>query len=147
VTIRHADEKDVPALLTMAQSFVSQTKYHGLIALSLTHLETLTRNVLAAPEGQVWIAHKGETPIGMLAMGLFEHPMSGERVASEVVWWVEPDHRGSSCGRRLLRAAEDWAKAQRAALLQMVAPDARVGRFYEALGYVSVETAYQKRLG
>jgi GNAT superfamily N-acetyltransferase len=146
VTIRHADEADVPALLTMAQAFVSQTKYHGLITLSLSHLETLTRNVLAAPEGQVWIAHKGDDAIGMLAMGMFEHPMSGERVASEVVWWVDPAHRGSSCGRRLLRAAEDWATEQQADLLQMVAPDARVGRFYEALGYVSVETAYQRRL-
>lgn len=146
MTIRHATDADVPALLAMAQAFVAQTKYHGLITLSLEHLETLTRNVLAAPGGQVWIAQKDETPIGMLAMGLFEHPMSGERVASEVVWWVDPAYRGSSVGRRLLRAAETWATEQHAALLQMVAPDARVGRFYEALGYVSVETAYQRRL-
>jgi GNAT superfamily N-acetyltransferase len=146
VTIRHADDGDVLALLAMAQSFVAQTSYHGLIALSLSHLETLTRNVLSSPQGRVWIALDGETPIGMLAMGLFEHPMSGERVASEVVWWVEPAHRGSSCGRRLLRAAEQWAKDQNADLIQMVAPNARVGRFYEALRYVSVETTYQRRL-
>jgi GNAT superfamily N-acetyltransferase len=65
-------------------------------------------------------------------------------MAFEVVWWVEPEARGD--GVRLLRAAEDWAIEQGIGKMQMVAPNERVGALYERMGYLPVETSYQRTL-
>jgi GNAT superfamily N-acetyltransferase len=92
----------------------------------------------------ILVSGSDATITGMIAMLAYDHPFSGERMAFEVVWWVEPEARGD--GVRLLRAAEDWAMEQGIGKMQMVAPNERVGALYERLGYLPVETSYQRSL-
>lgn len=85
--------------------------------------------------------------VAMLALALLPHPITGRLYADELCWWVEPRYRRGRIGPKLLRHAETWARQQGASMLKMVAPAGTdVGRFYEAVGYRAVETAYQKRL-
>lgn len=144
VTIRRIVEDDVPAIVTMARTFLASPDYRAAIVADSRQLETLTRSWLSSEDKACWIAESFGKPVGMMAMMSFVHPMSGEPVASEVVWWVEPASRG--IGMRLLHTAEAWAKARGATSLIMIAPNPRVGAFYERVGFSLVEMSYQRSL-
>lgn len=141
--IRHATLADVPRIVEMAERFFALSEYRELMTGSPVHLAAFAERLLAQNDATILVAD-AQGVVGMLAIYVFEHPYSGERVASELVWWVEPEQRGA--GVRLLRAAEQWAAAQGAKVLQMIAPNARVGEFYAKAGYVPVETTFQRRV-
>lgn len=129
----------------MGTHFIAQTEYATQLPCRPARMRTLLDRCL---EGDGTIVLVAEAPdgalVGMIGALVSEHPYSGERVASELFWWVEPAHRGH--GRDLMKAAEAWARDQGAARFQMVAPNARVGRLYERFGYTAVETLYQRSL-
>lgn len=142
--IREAIRSDVPAIVAMGERFASDTDYRDRLTVVPTQLAATAEHLIANDEAVMLVAEREGAVIGMLALLLYPHPMSGERVASEIVWWVEPEHRGS--GLRLLRAAERWACEHGAAVLHMIAPNDRIGALYQRLGYVPVETAWQRRI-
>lgn len=142
--MRDAETGDVEAIVTMAMEFLSTTGYSHQLPPRPNALRAFAERLIAMEDATILLALDGETPIGMLALWAYEHPMSGERVASEIVWWVSPERRG--VGVRLLKRAETWARARNATVLQMVAPTDRVGRFYAACGYDAIETMFQRRL-
>jgi predicted N-acetyltransferase YhbS len=145
MTIRPATADDVPSVVRLAESFVAHTEYASHITLDPGHVAHLAESLIADSDGVVFVAEQQDAIVGMLALKAFTHPMSGQRIATEFVWWVEPAHRGSA-GVRLLRMAEAWARDVGARALQMVAPNAHVGQFYEAVGYRPVETSYLRAL-
>lgn len=142
--IRRATVEDVPRIVAMGVRFAATPDYAAIVAVKPEMLETLARNVLANPDGVIFVAERDGTAIGMIALITYPHPLTGERVACELVWWVEPDARG--VGVRLLRTAERWAKEHGAAVLHMIAPNARVGQFYHAVGYEPIESTWQRRM-
>ena len=92
------------------------------------------------------VLETGGRVVGMIGLAVLPHFMSGELVASELFWWVEPEARRGTGGVRLLRRAESWARSTQAVRMQMIAPTAHVAKFYQALGYVPMEVAYQGSL-
>ena len=151
LTIRRAGEADLPALVAMSRRFLA-TVYAGRLADNPPHLEALGQQLLSGEHTVVFVAERAAGPIGMIGMMIYAHPMSGERTASEVMWWVEPEHRG--IGLQLLAAATDWAVGQGAAILQLIAPSqadeaiavGSVAELYHRLAFDRIETTYQKRL-
>ncbi len=139
------DEADVPRIVEMGQRFAQTPEYEGRAAVNDERIAWLTRQMLNAHHTAIFVGGAEDGPLaGMLAMHLYEHPFSGERVAAELVWWVEPEQRG--IGVRLLRRAEQWAREHDAAVLEMGAPSERVARFYEAVGFHATDRMYQRRL-
>lgn len=90
------------------------------------------------------VSERGGKVCGMIGFVLYPHFLSGEMIAGEVAWWVEPEHRGE--GIKLVREAERQAKAKGAVKMQMIAPTRQVGMIYERIGYDWLEAAYQKNL-
>lgn len=146
MTIRAATLEDVDSILTMAQAFISSTAYAAHVSKRPAALRGFVERLIANDAGEVLIARRGIDAVGMIALWLFDHPYSGESTASELVWWVNPEERGS-LGIRLLKRAEQWARARGAAVLQMIAPNDRVAEFYTACGYGFVESSYARRIG
>lgn len=144
--IRLATPDDVPALVTLGVRFLNETPYHMHLAASPTHLEELARALIASEDAVIFVAERHGEVVGCLALHVFPHPMSGERTANELVWWVNPEARG--VGVLLLRRGEEWAKAMDATRMQMVAPTAapEVARFYTHAGFTPVETMYERRI-
>jgi GNAT superfamily N-acetyltransferase len=128
----------------MGARVISETDYAGIISVNPDRLSASVKAVADNPDGVILVSGSDATITGMIAMLAYDHPFSGERMAFEVVWWVEPEARGD--GVRLLRAAEDWAMEQGIGKMQMVAPNERVGALYERMGYLPVETSYQRTL-
>lgn len=145
--IREATDADVPPIVAMAQAFLRETPYGQHMPTRPEALAAFAGRLIMSPDGVILVAPQPYGDLaGMIALWSYLHPMSGEVVASELVWWVNPAARGS-LGVRLVRRAEAWARAKGAVVLQMIAPThaPRVGEFYRALGFDEIETSYQKR--
>lgn len=142
--IRKATGADAEQINRMGQRFVSESPYGDLLTVSPVRLAETIAHVLGNPDGVILVSSKGEVLTGMIALLAYDHPFSGERMAFEVVWWVQPEARGD--GVKLLKAAEEWAREHGIGKVQMVAPNDRVGALYQRLGYAPVETSYQRSL-
>lgn len=142
--IRRATLEDVPRLIEMGQRFVKETEYTGMVEATPEKIAQTVTAMLDSPANVVFVSAAGDSLTGMLLAVVYEHPFSGDLIGSELVWWVEPEVRGE--GLRLLRATEKWARDAGATRMQMVAPNERVAALYRRLGYVAMETAFQRSL-
>lgn len=143
--IRPATLDDTDSLVRMAQHFAATPEYAGSLRLDPDTVASLIGTLLENPQALLLVAEQepGQL-IGMMVVICFPHMLSGEWMASEIAWWMEPSYRGE--GVQMYHYAERWARQQGARALQMVAPNPRVERFYAQLGLTKIETAYQKRL-
>lgn len=141
--IREAVRADIPHLVVMGLRFVRSSSYAEQIGENPDALFDLMLKLIESPEAVIFISGE-DRPFGMIGAHLYRHPMSGEITASELFWWVEPEHRGE--GVILYRKMEEWARENAATKIQMIAPDDRTERAYCALGFHKLETHYQKAL-
>ena len=141
---RPATLMDVEGIVGMGRRFMAQTVYRGKLADNPAQLRALATHLIESVDGDVIVAEDDSGLVGMIAVLAYTHHMSGERIAGEVAWWVEPTRRG--IGIRLLKDAERWAREKGATHLQMIAPSNDVEALYERLGYEPVERTYQRRL-
>lgn len=110
------------------------------IILELLHDPTNRVIILGLLEGK---------PIAQLAATVQPLLFNLSRIATEVLWWVDEEHRRSRVGAQLIEAFEYWAKnIAKADYTQlcslngdMVDP---VGKYYEKIGYTLIEKAYLK---
>lgn len=154
--IRGAKVEDTPVLVQMACQFIATSSYRGEVAPNPTHQARLIAHLLQ--HGAIFIAVRpdGELqiPVGFIAFALTPAVLTGELTACEIAWWVDPDHRASGAGLRLLLAGEIWARLNQATSIQMIAPvgpdpsdDAYgVGKIYRRRGYRPLEVCWTKRL-
>ena len=144
MTTRRGTPADVERIVTMGSRFVGETTYRALITPNPQQMTQTVSALMSNDSGCVFVGESHSELVGMIGMVMFTHHVSGDRIAGEVFWWVEPEHRGG--GVKLLKAAERWAKEQQAQGIQMIAPTPEVGQLYARLGYAPVETTYQRAL-
>lgn len=145
--IRAATADDLDVMVRMAARFLTETEYVGRLAVNEAQIRRFGERCLGGTLGgdsAILVAEEGGAVIGMIGLLVSEHPFSGERVAGELFWWVEPERRGH--GARLMRAGERWAAAHRATRIQMIAPNDRVATLYARRGYARLETTFQRSL-
>lgn len=142
--IREATPADVARIVEMGTRFVSDTTYRAFLTINPSQMAVFVARLIDGPASVIFVAERNGALLGMIGMLIFPHHMSGDLIAAEAFWWVEPEARGA--GVRLLKTAEGWALTSGAKFLQMVAPTDRVGQLYERRGYARVETSYQRSL-
>ena len=89
--------------------------------------------------------------IGIMGMTKFQSPFGKEQVANEHYMFIK---QGASVtgSKRLIDAAEEWAKAHKCSHLMMNASNAaselhdKVCKLYERLGLLKFETSYTKEI-
>jgi hypothetical protein len=139
--VRRARREDFPALMAMGERFLSNDDYRGVIAFAPGPVENLLESLVGHPNGLLLVSEVDGTVTGMFGAIGYPHPISGEPIVGELFWWS--DRPGD--GLRLLRTAQDWAQAKGAQIMQMIAPNERVGQLYKRLGYTETETLFQRR--
>jgi GNAT superfamily N-acetyltransferase len=101
--IRIANKFDVPQILDMLRNYRDSGKIYGVkdITDEATPIRILTH--ILAGGGLAYVDQKDNELIGMLLAVktpyLWDH---SKFVMNEIVYWVEPEHRGSTTGYRLL---------------------------------------------
>src|SRR5580698_1547835 len=118
LTVRLATAEDIPRLVAMGRRFRSETSYSKYLGENPERMAELGA-ILLAKDGLLVLERDGEA-VGMLGFILHSHFISGELVAGEVFWWVEPEHRGD--GLKLLEETKRRAKIAGAKYLHMIAP-------------------------
>lgn len=144
--IRVATVSDRERIVEMGARFVAESQYGGFFRMSEQAVSATVERVLDSDDGTILVLDMGGSLVGMIVMVIYTHPFSGDRVASELAWWVDSGSRASGGGVRLLRAAETWARDRDASAIQMIAPNVQVGNLYGKLGYRPMETAFQRSL-
>jgi RimJ/RimL family protein N-acetyltransferase len=138
--IRPATLADVPRLVEMGRQQMRAT-YGGVFADNPVQLEALATQLVETPTSIVFLAERDGRVVGMIGLIRYAHHLTAKPMVGEIMWWLDPEARGG--GVALLKRAERWALETGAAAIQMMAPDARVGRLYERRGYQLVEYTYQ----
>lgn len=142
VTVRSATDADIPRLVEMGRRFRAESTYSKYLADNPQRMAELGRQLLA--KDGLLCAERDGSIVGMLGFILHDHFISGERVAGEVFWWMEPEHRGD--GLKLLDETKRRARAAGAKYMHMIAPSERVTRLYKHLRYAFVESTFQINL-
>lgn len=88
-----------------------------------------------------------EENVGML-VGIASPFLYGPYLsATELGWWIEPEHRKSKIGKTFLEAFEHWAKdIAGCSFVVMGALDNSLDKFYEKKGYRLNEKTYMKKI-
>jgi GNAT superfamily N-acetyltransferase len=88
-------------------------------------------------------------PIGCLAAFAIAPEFSTERMATEMLWWVDKPYRQSKRAFELVKAYEYWAdnkancKIKHLALFEMDGKE-RIAKYYQRKGFVPMEHTYVK---
>ena len=102
--IREADKFDIDYILDMLRNFRNETPIDLMSNCdNADHVNTIFHHILLGG-GVLYIAEK-DKPIGMIA-GIMNNSIWDPELKflQELVFWVEPEHRNSSAGYRLIQA-------------------------------------------
>lgn len=91
---------------------------------------------------------EGESPCGVIVSISSRLPFSEASVASELIWWVDHEHRRRRGSLELFSAYEFWARKIGCTHASAVSTEGTVqlDRFYERSRYKKAETTYVKEL-
>lgn len=142
--IRPATFDDIPEMVKMSKDFceAAQMPFDRSSTVRFMH------NNIAAWD-KLFLVVPGIVPFlkGML-IGLSVPWAADENciIATELCWWVKPEHRKTRVAKELLEGFISWGKATGAKRIQMASLDLldgeRVGKIYEKLGFKAFEREY-----
>lgn len=143
--VREATGQDVPRIVELGSQFLSLGPYKGELEENPIQVLKCATEFLAHPSMKILVAQEEGSVCGVFAMMIYTHPFSGQLTAVELIWYVDPAHRGRA-SMELLWAAERMAYEMGAKWFQLTAPSTETAKVYERLKYTPIETSYQARL-
>jgi GNAT superfamily N-acetyltransferase len=151
MTLKIADYSDFKPIFDMAGRFQQASPYTELTYDEGKVVE-LIDSFLTGDRTQkiIILGLKDQEPVGMIAGVVNEMLFSHDLIASELMWWVEPEHRGSRLSIQLLDAYEEWARRVGAKVVQLSSVNTdhadKLDRLYRHRDYNLVERGYIKGL-
>jgi len=107
--IRDAQPEDVSRIVEMGRRFLMDGPYKDKLADNSNAAAAYAAGILANQNGHILVAEKDGSLIGVIAFVVDHHPMSGESIAAERIWYVEPEHRPGGIAMHLMWEAEKLA--------------------------------------
>lgn len=143
--IRLATEDDFPAIVELCREFWNHTMF--IEEFDAEHCENMVR--LAYDNGLLAVLIIDNVVQGFsAAVKSYLLGSTQALTATELAWWVNPEHRGGKNGVVLLRFMEQLAKDAGVKYWNMASMESSmpevVNRMYERLGYRKSETVYTK---
>lgn len=145
--VRRATVMDIDVLIEMGRGFLAYSAYGQSVPFDQDQMARGLCAVLDA--GVIFVAEKDGEIIGGIAgcmSALWFSPST--KIATEMAWWMKPEHRGSKLAIKLLREFERWGKERGASHVVMsdlvIEGGTPAGQLFEKLGYVLVERSHVK---
>lgn len=139
-----AKEGDIPAIGALLMQ-MHRTSPMQLPLVAPHKVEGALHDCLA--EGRIFVAHKGDRLVGVLALQEVEHWYSHGKFIGDLVFYVDAGARTSRVASHLLRAAAEYATMRGLPLLMAVVHGEDVVRkdnFYERHGFARVGGVYSR---
>jgi GNAT superfamily N-acetyltransferase len=114
--------------------------------------ESVTEYLNSLPsERIILLARKDNQNVGLIGGVCTTPPISSDRVAFEMAWWMEPEYRNSRLSLKLLDAYEYWskhvAKADSIQVCSVVSDHwDTLDKFYKKKGFSHIERSYVRTL-
>lgn len=145
-TIRKATEGDKLDFAFLAKKFLKESKYP--FKLNLDKLLESYSQAIVHEDFVILLLEKDSEIVGMLVGGISTPLFSDQRVATELAWYVDPDHRNSKDSVKLLKEYEEWALESGCSFVSMVDIDTLndLSDLYERKGYTLTEKTYVKEI-
>ncbi len=147
--LRLATDEDVEVVLRMARQFHNTLPFSKLVAFDEDSVVALIFKAL--DEGVIVVTTDAFKEV-VGCIGLLFHPaLMNQNVmqATEIMWWMDEECRGTAAGRAMYLAAELCAKEEGCKLMTMIAMETSprgTDAFYRRQKYVKTESAYVKVL-
>lgn len=145
--IRNATENDFEQILSLSETFWKHTQFDE--PFDAEHCKNFV--MMAHDHGLLAVVDINSEVVGFCAA--VKSPLLGSAssfMATELAWYVSPNHRGGKNGVALLLHMEQLAKSQNVKYWNMVYMESSmpetVKTLYERLGYKKAETSYTKVL-
>lgn len=146
--IREGTKADWPDVLEMSKKFYQMGGYPVAIPLHEPSMEKLYDMILE--QGFLYVATVEGKPVAMLGCLLSPYLLNHNFLTStEIMWWVDENHRGGSMAIRLKDKAEQRAKAEGCVtqvMTKLANSGPQVEKMYLHSGYREIETAFIKEL-
>lgn len=147
--LRLAEASDWQDVLRMSKDFHSESPYSD-IEFSEKRVREIFDQYLSSDKTEIMVLllTQGEEVCGTIVSVCSKFPFSEEKAASELIWWVDHEHRSRRGSLSLFRAYEFWCQKVGARYSSAVSTEGTVqlDKFYERSGYKKAETTYIKRL-
>lgn len=146
MNVRPAAPSDLPAILEMSAKFYPLTSYSERIPFDPESTAVLAEALVQ--QHVLLVAEDCGRTVGMVGALLFPFAFNGKfRHAQEVVYWVEPEARGSSAAQKLikgLRDACDWRGVHLVSMVNLHNSPPAAAAMYEHAGYTLAEQTWAR---
>ncbi|GHC61666.1 GNAT family N-acetyltransferase [Limoniibacter endophyticus] len=144
--IRLATVQDKHRVMAMAKVFHESAGHP--FPYNAVHCSSVISACIAGGDALCLVLERDGKIVGALLAHAGPHTFNPVRIASEIMLWIEPGHRGGRHAAAMIDAFETWAKGRGCALAHMVGlgGNPAIGKFYERRGYYAAECHYVKRL-
>ena len=146
--IRYATRDDIDRIVEMAHRFYPESGYASIAPMKDENVAGLA--IITMDTGVMLVAERDGELIGMASLHLDPWMFNPDAlVAHELVYWIEPEHRGGMLAVRMLKAIEQACREKGAVAIRMAtlagSPES-AGALYERAGFPLTERYYTKRL-
>jgi Acetyltransferase (GNAT) family len=114
------EQQDLERFIFLCNRFFDNSPYSGG-NFSYDKVKNLAQQIIDSDKSEsiIILLHDGEQAQGFIVGLTSETPFGTDKVALELAWWVEPDHRGSRKSLELMKAYEVWARKVNCNIVQM----------------------------
>jgi GNAT superfamily N-acetyltransferase len=147
---REATEEDVIDLTMLGKQFLKETKNDRFLGWNSTKAHTFFLDATSREDFGTFVLCNEDEVVGMFVSFATPSFFSDVTQAVELVWYVDPEHRGSREALKLLDLYEEWAKEQGAVCVNLMNIDMlngpKVAKLYNRKGYTLTENTFVKEL-
>jgi acetyltransferase (GNAT) family protein len=145
--IRNATPADIPRLVELGSRSLREGSYHGKYGDNPEVTTKLAERALQSPHARVIVADVDGVVVGLFFFVVYPHMYTGQLVAGEMMWYVEPEHRAGATGLKLRWRAEELARELGATEMQITAPNDEIAAMFAKMhGYEKMETGFRRGL-
>ena len=146
--VRQATPADYPTMQRFGERFHAWLKYDDI---PYDPDSVLWWFDLMQREGVCLVIESDEGEVVGMAGGVFSPFIFNlhSRVGTELMWWVEPEHRSGGAGKLLLEKLEEFAYAagcKRWSMIAIHGTESSLGKLYRQANYEPAEHTFTKRL-
>lgn len=144
--LKLATIEDFDAIKSLALAFFEASPYQPF-GVSTNRVEELIYVFLDAKKtDKLLLLWSDPHPTGVLAAAAETNLFNYERMAGELMWYIDPRHRGLKVASKMLEAYEYWAAKIGCQFCTLVDLMGNLDKFYTRKGYERRETSYVKVL-
>jgi GNAT superfamily N-acetyltransferase len=138
--IRFAHKDDIPLVLDMGKAMIAESRFNHYETNETKTVTAITGMIVHPERACLLLAERTNGEVaGMLAGHVTDYFFCDAMVAQDRVFYVKPEHRGSSAAVKLLLAFRSWAAnhgADELSINMSVGVDmARFNKFMAHLGF------------